>query len=75
MTTAKLDIRKLNAFLKATVPFYVKATRKPHMEVVIGSDAGKDLSVYADAIRAEFGDSIVRMDVYGMSNYITLIAR
>jgi hypothetical protein len=75
MTTAKLDIRKLNAFLKATVPFSSKAVRRPHMEVVIGADAGKDLAAYADAIRAEFGDSVIRMNVYGMSNYITLIAR
>jgi hypothetical protein len=75
MTTTKLDIRKLNQFLKATVPFYCKAARKPHMEVVIGAEAGSDLHAYADAIRAEFGGSIIRMDVYGLANYITLIAR
>jgi hypothetical protein len=74
-TTKSLDIRKLNQWLKTNVPFYCKAVRKPHREVVIGAETGRDLNAFADAIRAEFGDSIIRMDVYGLSNYLTLITR
>ena len=75
MTTTKLDIRKLNAWLKKNVPFYCKAVRKPHSEVVIGTDVSNNLHAFAEQIRAEFAGSIVRMDVYGLQNYITLIAR
>jgi hypothetical protein len=75
MTTTKLDIRNLNKWLKTNVPFYSKAVRKPHMEVIICAESGRDLTPYADAIRIEFSENIIRMDVYGLSNYITLIAR
>jgi hypothetical protein len=75
MTTTKLDIRKLNSWLKNNVPFYCKAVRKPHREVVIGADVASNLHAFADQIRAEFGESIARMDVYGHQNYITLIVR
>jgi hypothetical protein len=75
MTTTKLDIRKLNVWLKDNVDFYCKAVRRPHMEIVIGADASNNLHAYADRIQAEFGNSIIRMDAHGLQNYITLIAR
>lgn len=74
-TTARLDIRKLNTWLKANVPFTCKAVRHPHMEVVIGADAAHDLHAHANAIRAEFGGSILEVRAYGQKNYVSLIAR
>lgn len=74
-TTARLDIRKLNAWLKANVPFACKAARRPHMEVVIGADVAHDLHAHVAAIRAEFGENIMEVRAYGLKNYVTLIAR
>jgi hypothetical protein len=68
------EIRKLNAWLKANVPFSCKAYRK-RSEIIIGADASRDLTGYAAAIRAAFGDDIDRVLAYGQKNYLTIIGR
>jgi hypothetical protein len=75
MPATTLDIRDLNRWLKSHVPFYCRAARRHDRVVTIGADVAHDLTPYRDAIFAEFGDGINKINAYGLKNYITIVAR
>ena len=63
------DIRQLNKWLEANVPFRAKAKRLPHSEVTIFSEMGKDLGPYRKEIAKAFG--IQKIQYYGQPNYLS----
>jgi len=62
-----VDVRGINAWLKANVPFYARIVHRRGGSVDIGTDVAHDLGPYAAALGAAFG---VRVDQPGMKNYL-----
>lgn len=70
----KIDTRALNKWLKANLPFHARAARESCISVVICAETGRDLSGYADAIKAAF-PIVARAEQPGQKNYMSLFQR